>query len=284
MKKILSILLCVTMLAAPVTAARCEDDIKVLLDGQEIEFDVPPRIIDGRTLVPVRAIFEALGAKVDWRESYQSIIAYRDGTEIIMPVGGNTIKKHAWPHSDYSSLDTIIEWKSYESGSIYTELDVPPMIIDDRALVPIRAVSESFDCTVSWEQETQTVNITSKQEEILPAPTIEPEEAEPETEAASDIPIEYDDTNERLAHYMRDFEILTCDKNDNGDYVITYKLRTFLEGKGAVSVEFTCLDGDGRQTDSFGGGFVGTDYTWSWHESSAVISGKTKTIELILKD
>lgn len=270
MKKLLSLFAAITMLITSFTAVHCGDDITVTLDGQEIEFDVPPQIIDERTLVPMRAIFEALGAKVDWRESSQTIVAYRDGVEIIMQIGSNTIKKHSWPNSDYSSLDTIGEWKSYESGSIYTELDVPPMIIDERALVPVRAVSESLDCDVKWDGATRTVKIVS--------PQIEP----PETDAPSaDIPIEYDDTEERKAHYIRNFKITDAKKTDGG-YQITYTLETFLEGRGTVAVSFNCYDSDGNVVDNFGGGFVGTDYTWSEHEAQAVISDKTVKIELVL--
>ncbi len=81
---------------------------------------------------------------------------------------------------------------------------------------------------------------------------------------------------------MRDFEILSLEKNAEGNYDITYRLRTFLEGKGTVSVSFNCFSESGALIDTFGGGYIGIDYTWSWHEDTATISGKTVKIELAL--
>lgn len=63
-KKIISILVCfVLFLGAPVTAS---EEITVCLNGTPLEFDVPPQLINDRTMVPMRKIFEALGAAVDW--------------------------------------------------------------------------------------------------------------------------------------------------------------------------------------------------------------------------
>ncbi len=268
-KRLLSIFTAAVLVFSSLTAAHCDDDITVLLDGQEIEFDVPPMIIDDRALVPMRVIFEALGATVDWDGETGLITAFKDtvndGFKIIQMVIDNS--------------EISVDTGSYGAKKI--TLDVPPMIIDDRTLVPIRAVSESLDCSVDWNSETRTVTIASPQ--IEPAQTNSPSAEEtiaPETATAADIPIEYDDTIERAAHYMRDFQILACETNAEGDYVITYKLRTFLEGKGVVAVTFNCLDKDGNTVDSFGGMYVGTDYTWSWQEDTAVISGKTARIEL----
>lgn len=251
MKRILSLIIAVTILIISI-GAYCDSDITVTLDGRELSFDVPPQIIDGRTLVPMRAIFEALGAEVDWNGELQHIIAQTQNKHIDMFVGSDTM-------SVTQKGDTFAEM---------IRLDVPPQIIGERALVPVRAVSESLDCDVLWDGDSKTVIITSNKTVTSPPP--------------SDIPIAYDDTEERKAHYMRDFEILSCVKNADGDYVITYKLRTFLEGRGTVPVTFCCYDENGSMIDSFGNGFVGTDYTWSWHEDTATISGKTVKIELML--
>lgn len=251
MKRILSLIIAATILIIPI-GAYCDSDITVTLDGRELSFDVPPQIIDGRTLVPMRAIFEALGAEVDWNGELQHIIAQTQNKHIDMFVGS----------------DTMGVTKNGDTFAEMIKLDVPPQIIGERTLVPVRAVSESLDCDVLWDDESKNVIITSNKTAIPPTP--------------SDIPIAYDDTEERKAHYMRDFEILSCVKNADGDYVITYKLRTFLEGRGTVPVTFGCYDENGSMIDSFGNGFVGTDYTWSWHEDTATISGKTAKIELIL--
>jgi len=75
MKKVLSVCLAVALMLSlfvvPVSADVPE--ITVLLNGEAIEFDVPPQIIDNRTMVPLRAISEALDAKVEWDEQTQTI-------------------------------------------------------------------------------------------------------------------------------------------------------------------------------------------------------------------
>lgn len=251
MKKILSLLITMTILMTSFTAVYGDDDIRVTLDGNEIAFDVPPQIIDGRTLVPMRAIFEALGAEVEWSQELQTVIAEKDDLFITMTIGVNVF--------------TVGNYTYGTSEKI--KLDVPPMIIDNRTLVPVRAISESLDCDVQWDGENRVVVITSAQTEAAP----------------SDIPIEYDDTAERKAHYARHFKLINAEKVDGG-YKITYSIKTFLEGRGTVSVTFDCYDADGNKVDAFGGLFIGTDYTWSSHESEAVISDKTVKIKLRLEE
>lgn len=254
MKKLLFLIISIMMILIPLEA-KCDDEIRVTLDGQEIVFDVPPQIIDERTLVPMRAIFEALRADVEWNGELQQIIADTQNKHIEMFIGTDVMNI---TKSGNTFMDTV-------------KLDVPPQIIGERTLVPVRAVSESLDCKVDWDSVNRTVIITS------PVPEKPKEDRE-------DIRIEYDDTAERQASYVRDFGILNADRNENGDFVIKYRLRTFFEGRGDVTVTFRCLDEEGRETGTFGGAFRGTDYTWSWHESDAVISGKTAKIELVLEE
>jgi len=118
----------------PVTAQL----ISVTLNGNPIEFDVPPQMIDNRTMVPLRAIFEALGADIDWNGDTQTVTATRGATVVVMQVGNYVITV------DGNSLT----------------LDVPPLIIDNRTLVPARAVAESFGVNVEWNSYTQTVVLT----------------------------------------------------------------------------------------------------------------------------
>lgn len=98
MKKIISCLVAVCMAAMSFVTVHCEDNIKVILDGKTLEFDVQPQIIDERTLVPMRVIFEALGAEVEWEEETQTINARRSDTDLFyisMRVGDKTIHKES---------------------------------------------------------------------------------------------------------------------------------------------------------------------------------------------
>ncbi len=115
-----------------------QPEIRVMLNGEEIAFDVPPQIIEDRTMVPLRAIFEALGATVTWDAQSRTVWAERAGTEIRLTVDENVL---------------------YVNGKA-VQLDVAARIVDGRTLVPVRAVSESFHCVVEWEADTRTVWIT----------------------------------------------------------------------------------------------------------------------------
>lgn len=70
------------------------EQIRVYLDGKEIAFDTPPTIINDNTLVPMRAVFEALGAEVEWGRDKQCVTANRYGTEIKLFVGQNGLYRN----------------------------------------------------------------------------------------------------------------------------------------------------------------------------------------------
>ena len=149
MKKLLSLIIMAAMIMTSFVAVHGdENDIEVLLDGQAIEFDVPPQIVGDRTLVPFRAIFEALGYKVDWDEKTQTVDAFRIDRSIKMQIGNYTVST-----AEYG----------VDVDSIYTriDLDVPPMIIGDRTMVPVRAVAELSHYDVQWDEKTYTVIITT---------------------------------------------------------------------------------------------------------------------------
>jgi hypothetical protein len=113
-------------------------DISVILKGKVISFDQPPIIIDGRTLVPLRAIFEALGATVDWNGKTQTVTSTRENISVSLTINSKIMTKN---------------------GKEIT-LDVPAQLISDRTLVPVRAIAEAFNCNVNWNGDTQTVTIT----------------------------------------------------------------------------------------------------------------------------
>jgi len=121
------------------TAANAADDIRVMLDGEELTFDVAPQIVDERTMVPMRAIFEALGATVEWDDETRTVTATRGETVVVMQVGN---------YSMYVDGNEIV-------------LDVAPFIEDDRTLVMARAVAEGLDADVQWDGEARVVTITS---------------------------------------------------------------------------------------------------------------------------
>ncbi|MCL2201575.1 MAG: copper amine oxidase N-terminal domain-containing protein [Oscillospiraceae bacterium] len=113
--------------------------IFVTIGGSPLSFDVPPKTVDGRTLVPLRAIFEALGAEVNWDDATQTITGTKEGTTVVLPLGSTT--------------PTV-------NGQTVT-IDVPGMVQNGRTLVPLRFVAESFGVEVNWDGATRTVTINS---------------------------------------------------------------------------------------------------------------------------
>ena len=113
------------------------DGITVILNGKQLEFDVEPMLINSRTMVPMRVIFEALGAKVDWDGTTQTAIGVTKSTTIKITIGKDYLLKN----------DNIVV------------LDSPAVVISGRTLVPVRAIAESLDCKVEWYGETQVVEI-----------------------------------------------------------------------------------------------------------------------------
>ena len=111
---------------------------KVRVGGKLVDFeDQFPIIEDGRTLIPVRAVSEILGADVEWNgEWYQAEIEL-NGREIIIPL-----------YSDTAYIDGVEH-----------KLDVPAEIINDRTMVPLRFIAEALDVYIDWDGNTRTVLI-----------------------------------------------------------------------------------------------------------------------------
>ena len=114
-------------------------EITVTIDGRPIYFDVAPRKIGGRVMVPLRAIFEGLGAEVGWEESTQTITGTKDGTVVTLRLN-----------------DT----KAEIDGKV-VRLDVAATKINGRTLVPARFVAESFGAEVQWDESRNRVVIST---------------------------------------------------------------------------------------------------------------------------
>ena len=119
--------------------AFANEPIFVTVDGQQITFtDQGPVIVENRTLVPIRDVFEFMGFEVDWQRSTQRATLTRDGIVIAITIG--------------SAVFTV-------NGTSHV-LDVPAQIIGGRTLLPLRAVLESVGYELDWDRNTRTVIIT----------------------------------------------------------------------------------------------------------------------------
>lgn len=114
--------------------------------GTRVQFDQSPVIIQDRTFVPMRAIFEALGMSVEWDDSTKTVIAQGGSTILGLTVG------------DYN----LYRLTNNNRDAVFT-LDVPAVIINGRTLVPLRALGEALDADVGWDSNTNTVTIANAQ-------------------------------------------------------------------------------------------------------------------------
>lgn len=155
MKKIIATITVLTILLSVCACVICtENDITVTLDGNPISFDVQPQITNGRTLVPLRKIFEEIGAFVKWDEDTQTVTARKNSKTVTLTIDSKEM--------------TVDSGKTDDNGNPVTEtvkLDVPAQIIDERTLVPARAISEFFGLTVDWDKANSVVSIKSNSDD-----------------------------------------------------------------------------------------------------------------------
>lgn len=141
MKKFVSLVLVVILAVTSITCiSAAEEGIKVYLEGRRINFDVQPQTINNRTMVPIRAIFEAMGASVTWDDTTKTAISTKDDITVKMTLNSTT---------------------EYINDTAYT-MDVTPVIISGRTLAPARYVAEAFGYYVNWDAMTQSVLISKE--------------------------------------------------------------------------------------------------------------------------
>ncbi|MCZ8512104.1 stalk domain-containing protein [Paenibacillus filicis] len=116
------------------------DQVKVVLDSAVMAFDAQPEIVNGRTMVPVRAITEALGFKVTFDDATSSVQLTKDGTTVELYVGKTGIKR-------------LVAGKDAQAKPT----DVEPYIRQDRTYVPVRFFAEEIGLDVQWNDENRTV-------------------------------------------------------------------------------------------------------------------------------
>lgn len=101
-------------------------------------------IVDGRTLLPLRSIFENLGATVNWNPTSKVVVAEKGNTKIELPLNSKKVKVNG----------------------VTKTLDVPAKLIGNKTMVPVRFVSESLGAEVSWNKENQYALIKYQGQQI----------------------------------------------------------------------------------------------------------------------
>lgn len=144
-KKLIILSVITVLILGNMTFVFAENDspITVIIDGQQQTYDVNPIIVSGRTLVPMRGIFEALGAELEWDSENRIANATKEDMNISVKID--------------SYFATI--------NNQAIKLDVQPIIENGRTMVPLRFISEAFGADVSWIPETRTVSIATQNED-----------------------------------------------------------------------------------------------------------------------
>ncbi|MBI2874827.1 MAG: PD40 domain-containing protein [Firmicutes bacterium] len=115
------------------------DSTSAYVQGQLTTLDVPPMIRNGRTMVPFRFVGEALGATVGWQAAARKVIYVRGQTAVELWIGQQEALVNGIPY----------------------QLDVPPAIVKDRTVVPIRFISEALGAKVHWDPATRQVTVAA---------------------------------------------------------------------------------------------------------------------------
>ena len=128
-------------------------EIKVTIDGKTMTpKDMPAVSIEGRTMLPMRQIAQELGCEVVWHEAAQQVYVIND---------------------DYTLVFTINDKIGYQNGGEF-KMDVPPMIVNDRTMLPVRALATALDLDITWDDPSRTVKITTKKAAAA-TPSVKPE-------------------------------------------------------------------------------------------------------------
>lgn len=238
MKKFLCIILAVLSLSLLSFAA----DISVKLDGNVLDFEQPPVIVEERTLVPLRAIFEALGATVEWDGTNKIVTSTKGETTIKMGIGDKYFIKN----------DSIVS------------LDVPAQIVGEGyTMVPARVIAESFGLKVDWDDSTKTVIIKTPKPEIKDAIINNADAEDPEdfygmySSSAKPLHTVPDPLSEDNNVYFLDGTV-----NDRASWTYLWIKTQFIPGCKYL-VEYDVLLGDDVFGNKVESASIGTCFTYA---------------------
>ncbi len=132
-------ILCFTALTALAALSQART-IYVNVDGQNVRFDgTQPQMMGDHIMVPLRGIFEKMGANVDWNSQDQMVMANRGNTRVELRINNN---------------------EAYINGKA-VPVQYPAQIVRGSTMVPIRFISESLGAYVDWDETRSTVNIST---------------------------------------------------------------------------------------------------------------------------
>ncbi len=140
----LLMMLALTFALAVSASAVDAESVSVQLNGETLTFsDAAPTIQDGRTMIPMRAVFEALGAEVGYDDATKTVTAVRGDTAVTMVIGQSTVQVQEGETARSFTMD-VVPYVDAASGRTY---------------VPVRFAAEALGCNVGWDEDDRTVLI-----------------------------------------------------------------------------------------------------------------------------
>lgn len=208
------------------------DSVKVIIDGEQKNFTTEPIVINDRVMLPIRDTFEAVGATVEWNdETYTATATKGEKTVTVKP-------------------------ESYELDINGEKLvmDVAAIEREDRIFIPVRFAAQAFDCSVTWNENSNTVNIYTLNDfefypeanvpvfsDVVSSASLVSEEATQDGETAYTYNTVYEDITEYFMVLQKHFGFVpySLDFDENGGTIHVY---VNTESKDVASV--TCKDGE----------------------------------------
>ncbi|MEA4924230.1 MAG: copper amine oxidase N-terminal domain-containing protein [Syntrophomonadaceae bacterium] len=150
-QKLLGLCLAVFLILSGGVTAYGTDEISIYMDGNKLFTDVPPIIMEGRTMVPLSAVSEAVGCKVEWVEEDQEVLVY-------LPSEGEPMIMHI---NDPNVIINYYNGDKGETTPVTVTIDAPPVIVNGRTMVPLGFVAETIGFEVNWDEASRSVYLYS---------------------------------------------------------------------------------------------------------------------------
>ncbi|WP_339317431.1 copper amine oxidase N-terminal domain-containing protein [Paenibacillus sp. FSL R10-2734] len=210
---------------ASIKASAEDNEIKCFLDGKQLHFDVLPIVKEGVTYVPMRAIFEAQGAVIEWNNTAKTISAVR---------------------GDIHVFYMVKEGKVFVNGQ-ENEQVLKAISFQNNTLVPLRFISEVLGSNVSWDEGTHSVHITSSVAEAKIVPPVNRTITLGSQEVSKTLTDERNRFEIRVKHYgiknNQLYSLIEFSNMDNKEISINFKsgdkkiIRTISKEKDPMPIQ-----------------------------------------------
>lgn len=208
---------------------------RIRIHDKWLDKENAPVLKGGRTLIPVRAITEALGCTVHWFNPYAVVISPEEDKAIIFDLETGDVYISQSPVEDLGDLtqseDPVLDIDDFVVGAEQAEIDIPAGVINNRTFVPIRFISEQFGLTVNYNEKTREIDIDRELRLKVESPRLE---------EAQDVEVTVDIADYVLEGVQR---LEAPDEDNPGDVVadtleedVDYTLVVDEEGKGTITL------------------------------------------------